>query len=172
MSGCEGLVRRLPSFLQFEILLLGKRPLQYESRPWTGVAVGVHLESACPPVEGGSGHSKIPGDLRVGFAAVNEADGVADLAVSDLARPAPETAASFAAFIGGVGDAFAFDLVFHLSECSQDREEHRAQGCCWAKESMFCVDRPRRSRVVMTRVSIPLSNAGRDARAPETPRST
>jgi hypothetical protein len=42
---------------------------------------------------------------------------------------AAKVLSSFSAFADGVGDAFAFDPVFHLRESGHDREQHRPHGC-------------------------------------------
>lgn len=112
------------------------------------------------------------------------------------AGSAAKVLSRFSAFADGIGDAFALDLVFHLPEGGHDRKQHRPHGCRGVdvataevqdaqarasaaefvgKASMFWVDRPSLSSVVMTRVSPSISassarsNCGREARAPDTP---
>lgn len=73
---------------------------------------GLFGEASCPSVERCSRHTEIPCHLCGGFTAVDETDGVADLTVSDPAGSPAEGEAGLATFLDGVGDAFAFDLVF------------------------------------------------------------
>ena len=83
------------------------------------------LQSVRPSVEGGSGHAEVACDLCGRLAALDKAEGVADLAVSDPSGPAAEVFAGLAALGDRVGDAFAFDLVLHLRERCHDRKQHR-----------------------------------------------
>jgi hypothetical protein len=130
---------------------------------------------------------------------VDQMQGAADLGLRGSLRPSAQILASGPPFGHGVGDAFALDVQFHLGQGGHHGENHRPHGgvrvhvspprfsarspaprsrsnC--AKVSMFWVDRPNRSRVVMTsvppasRAVTALSNFGREARAPDTPWST
>jgi hypothetical protein len=76
-----------------------------------------------------SGHSEIAGNLRSGFTAFDQAHSASNLTVGDPAGSAAKVLSGFSAFADGVGDAFAFDLVFHLRESGHDREQHQPHGC-------------------------------------------
>lgn len=100
-----------------------------------GVAFGedatrLAREYSRPSIKRCSGHSEITGNLRSGFTAFDQADSASNLTVGDPARSAAKVLSGFSAFADGVGDAFAFDLVFHLRESGHDREHHRPHGCC------------------------------------------
>lgn len=92
---------------------------------------GLVGEGSRPTVERRSRHAEVSSNLGGGFARFNQADSAADLTVCDSLRPAAEIMASGSSLGDGVGDAFAFDLVLHLSERGHDGEEHRAHrgGC-------------------------------------------
>jgi hypothetical protein len=79
-------------------------------------------ESPRPSIERGSRHTEIAGNLRGRFTAFDQADSASNLAVSHPAGSATRGPAGFSAFADGVGDAFAFDLMFHLREGGHDRE--------------------------------------------------
>jgi hypothetical protein len=76
-----------------------------------------------------SGPSEIADNLRSGLAAFDQADSASNLTVCDPAGSAAKVLSSFSAFADGIGNAFAFDLVFHLREGGHDREQHRPHGC-------------------------------------------
>jgi hypothetical protein len=93
------------------------------------MAVRLVGECSRPSIERCSGHSEIAGNLRSGLAAFDQADRTSYLTVSDAAGPAAKVPSGFSAFADGIGDAFAFDLVFHLRESGHDREQHRPHRC-------------------------------------------
>lgn len=86
-------------------------------------------ECSGPSIKCCSGHSQVAGNLRSRFTAFDQADGASDLALGDPAGSAAEVLAGFPAFADGIGNAFAFDLVFHLRQSGHDREQHRPHGC-------------------------------------------
>ena len=75
-------------------------------------------------VERGSGHAHVFGYLCGGFAGVDEALGVLDLAGGELQFSSAEVLSGSAAFADAVGDAFSFDVQFHLSQSRHDGEHH------------------------------------------------
>lgn len=94
-----------------------------------GDAARLACECSGPSIKRCLGHSEIAGNLRSGVAAFDQADSTSYLTVSDPAGPAAKVPSGFSAFADGIGDAFAFDLVFHLRESGHDREQHRPHGC-------------------------------------------
>lgn len=86
-----------------------------------------------PPVVRRSRRTEIPGNLRCGFPAFDQANRASNLTINHPAGPAAKVLASFSSFEYGISDAFALDLVFHMREGGHDCEQHRAHRCC-------CVD--------------------------------
>lgn len=128
-----------------------------------------------PKVERGPGHPEVADDLGGRLPTVNEPQGIADLGVGEGLAPPAEVLASGPAFGHRAGDPLPFALQLHLGQHRHDGEDHQAHRSvrvdvsptemehpqvgapcpqASAKASMFCVDRPSRSSVAMTSVSL------------------